>query len=307
MADVQIGDRLLSPFRQSVGLAMMEEEEEEQADTSGVDRGTGAEKSAFEAANVRQTLRFSTLTEEELNDTPTTATPNNSTASIAAVSRPSTASAASAASSACPAWTTGVTASDKSPPFVGFITNRRGGARAPPAVRQSVRLSSRRQTIAPSSSAANPSATRRQTIAPSSKPAPTAAGAAPGATGWPATTGARPLRPASTITPAGAARPPKQRFDVAASLAKPVTWKMHKGPLAERSANKAGGGGGVKAAEGKAVAAARDKGEKEEVRVRQRREMRQKSIDYARNVQVVRRAGQENRAAAVHKTSTAVQ
>ena len=82
---------------------------------------------------------------------------------------------------------------------------------------------------------------------------------------------------------------------MAASLARPVTWKMHKGPLTERVLN--GGSGGVKA-EGKANME-REKGGKEEVRVRQRREMRQRSIDYARNVRVGQRAGQENTAPAV--------
>ena len=322
IADVQIGDRLLSPFRertthhhsspadprrmsvrQSVGLAMMEEEDEEGESTVG---GGGvrerAEKTEFEAVNVQHTLRFSALTEmdEDEVDSPITATvlPAASTASSTPSSLPTTAST----SSACPAWSAGTTDSEKSPQFVGFInTSRRAGR---PAVRQSVRLSSRRQTIASTSSAASPTALRRQTIAPTSSSSTTVAAIGTGTShgpSWPAAAGPRPLRPSSTITantavvrPGSGATKQKPRFDVAASLARPVTWKMHKGPLAERV-----NGSGVKAVDGGKATMDREKGGRDEVRVRQRREMRQKSIDYARNVRLGQRAGQENNAPAV--------
>ena len=278
--------------RQSVGLARMEEEEEEEVGGGEREVGGGMERTAFEAANVQQTLRFSTLTEEDEVDS-TTTQPSSSGPSL-----PSSRLTTAATPPNCPVWATGTTTiSEKSPQFVGFITSRRGG-RPPTAVRQSIRLSSRRQTIATPSSTASSAATRRQTIAPTSSSFSTTSSATSASTAWPATAGPRPLRPTSTIASNNpTTRPTKQkpRFDVAASLARPVTWKMHKGPLAER----VNGGGGVKAAEGK-VAMERDKVGRDEVRGRQRREMRQKSIDYARNVRAGQRgAGQENSAPAV--------
>ena len=201
-ADLHIGDRLLSPTRlppppasasarrQSIRAMLggvVEEGEEEEV---------GGERAEWERANT-QPLIFSAVREED-----------------GEVDREGEGGPAvqAAVAEQLPA----VAPAPHSPPFVGFISARRGGGRhsTRPVTRTSSRLSTRRQTLAPPP----PSSSTSPWPAPSSS--------------IPSSTSTRrPLRPSSSILPPPRPSPARPRFDVAASLAKPVSWRMHRGPL----------------------------------------------------------------------------
>ena len=124
-------------------------------------------------------------------------------------------------------------------PAQSFVSTRRPR----PSIRPSTRLS----------------VSRRQTLTPVVPPTPPS--------------GRRPLRPTSL---APAPKGGKSRFDVAASLAKPVTWRMHKGPIGSEVGNPNGRGYKVREGGNEGV------GVKEGKEMQRRRQSRQKSVDYRR-------------------------
>ena len=282
-ADIQIGDRLLSPARNPSQPSPAGSRRQSIRASIGGGAVVEGEVGEFERAHT-QPLMFSAVMEADGEESAAMDDAEPSHAMPSSTSPPPT-SAAEAPGS---------------PPFVGFITTtRRGRAPARESMRPSTRLSTlmatRRQTMSPSPSHAfTPSTASSSSSSSLSSSVPSWPSLTPAAPSTalsaqrPASSSSRrPLRPATSVLPP-LAKPsaPRPRFDVAASLAKPVSWKMHRGPVQAAAPShtrrpSASNPNGRTVKPRPSIDASQGK---ENDELKRRKAMRQKSIDYARQV-----------------------